>query len=112
MHFKLSPIFICVSIFIICLIILFIPVLNLYSNATFVTNSNYVSHCLSNNLSWPVPGYTTITSNFGYRVAPTNGASTYHSGIDIAAPTGANIIASFSGEITFLGWYRCWSDIL
>lgn len=40
------------------------------------------------------------------------GASTYHSGIDIAAPTGANLIASFSGEITFLGWNRCWSDIL
>ena len=40
------------------------------------------------------------------------GASTYHSGIDIAAPTGANLIASFSGEITFLGWSRCWSDIL
>lgn len=39
------------------------------------------------------------------------GASTYHSGIDIAAPTGANLVASFSGEITFLGWSRCWSDI-
>ena len=32
-------------------------------------------------------GYTTITSYFGKRDAPTNGASTYHSGIDIAAPT-------------------------
>ena len=32
------------------------------------------------------------------------GASTYHSGIDIAAPTGSNLIASFSGEITFLGF--------
>ena len=32
-------------------------------------------------------GYTTITSYFGKRTAPTTGASTYHSGIDIAAPT-------------------------
>ena len=40
------------------------------------------------------------------------GASTYHSGIDIAAYAGANLIASFNGEITFLGWNRCWSDIL
>lgn len=40
------------------------------------------------------------------------GASTYHSGIDIAAYAGANLIASFSGEVTFLGWNRCWSDIL
>ena len=35
---------------------------------------------------WPTPGFTTITSYFGYRNAPTSGASSYHSGIDIGAP--------------------------
>ena len=52
-----------------------------------------------------LPGYTTITSYFGYRNAPTQGASTYHSGIDIAAPTGANIIAVTSGTVTYTGFY-------
>ena len=52
----------------------------------------------------PLHGYSTITSSFGYRKAPTSGASTYHSGIDIAVPTGSNLVASFSGEITFLGF--------
>ena len=54
---------------------------------------------------WPTPGYTTITSQFGYRKAPTSGASTYHSGIDIAAPTGSNIISTFSGKVTYTNFY-------
>ena len=49
-------------------------------------------------------GYTTITSKFGKRVAPTSGASTYHSGIDIAAPTGSNLVALFSGKVVYTGF--------
>ena len=49
-------------------------------------------------------GYTTITSPFGYRVSPTKGASTYHSGIDIAAPSGSNIVSSLSGTVSFTGF--------
>lgn len=53
----------------------------------------------------PLLGYNKITSKFGHRVAPTSGASTYHSGIDIAAPTGTNIIASIPGKVTYTGFY-------
>ena len=59
----------------------------------------------TNGFAWPTPGYNTITSKFGYRRAPTSGASTYHSGIDIAAPTGSNIIATFSGVVSYIGFY-------
>ena len=52
-----------------------------------------------------LPGFTTITSYFGYRNAPTQGASTYHSGIDIGAPAGSNIIAITSGQVTYTGFY-------
>lgn len=45
-------------------------------------------------------GFTRITSYYGYRKAPTQGSSTFHSGIDIGAPCGTNIIASFSGIVT------------
>lgn len=48
---------------------------------------------------WPTPKYKTITSYYGYRKAPTGGASSYHGGIDIGAPTGAEIYAVFSGEV-------------
>ena len=50
-------------------------------------------------------GHNTITSYFGYRNAPTQGASTYHSGIDIGAPAGSNIIAITSGTVTQTGFY-------
>ena len=53
------------------------------------------------NATWiePVSGYT-ITSAFGYRKAPTAGASTYHQGIDMACPTGTPIYATRSGTVT------------
>ncbi len=50
-----------------------------FSNSTFHYNSN-------STYSWPLFGYYSISSKFGYRKSPTTGASTYHSGIDIPAP--------------------------
>ena len=50
---------------------------------------------------WIAPcSYTSITSAFGYRKAPTAGASTYHQGVDLAAPTGTPIYASRSGTVS------------
>ncbi len=48
---------------------------------------------------WPVPASSRITSKFGNRVSPTEGASSNHKGIDIGAPTGTDIIASASGTV-------------
>lgn len=59
---------------------------------------------LSFKYQWPVVGYTTITSEFGHRKAPTAGSSTYHSGIDIAAPTGSNLVSSISGVVKYVGF--------
>jgi len=49
---------------------------------------------------WPLNVSGTITSNFGYRNAPTAGASSYHKGIDIAVPTGTSVIAAKGGTVT------------
>jgi hypothetical protein len=49
-------------------------------------------------------GYNTITSYFGPRKSPTTGVQSYHYGLDIGAPTGSNIIATFSGQVTFTGF--------
>ncbi len=45
-------------------------------------------------------GYTRITSNYGPRKAPAAGSSTFHSGIDIGAPEGTNIVSAFPGKVT------------
>jgi murein DD-endopeptidase MepM/ murein hydrolase activator NlpD len=44
-----------------------------------------------------------ISSPFGPRKAPTKGASTFHQGIDLAAPKGTPIYASQDGKVTYSG---------
>ena len=48
----------------------------------------------------PCPGYTYISSEFGYREQPIAGASTNHKGMDFAAPIGTPIYAAASGTVT------------
>lgn len=48
---------------------------------------------------WPCPGHSRITSGFGDRESPTEGASSNHKGIDISAPTGTDIVAAADGEV-------------
>lgn len=48
---------------------------------------------------WPC-GSSYISSGFGYRDAPTAGATSYHCGIDIAAGAGSSIWAAASGTVT------------
>lgn len=48
----------------------------------------------------PCPSSYGITSPFGYRNAPTQGASSYHQGVDFGASTGSPIVAAASGTVT------------
>lgn len=51
-------------------------------------------------MKWPTEDtLTTITSKFGPRNAPTEGASTEHRGIDIGIPEGTNVYACESGTV-------------
>ena len=49
---------------------------------------------------WPLRG--TITSRFGYRNI--FGSTSFHSGLDIAAPCGTTIVAADGGTVTHAGW--------
>lgn len=49
--------------------------------------------------TWPVPGYNEISSYFGNRTSPTEGASSNHKGIDIKCDTGATVVAAASGTV-------------
>lgn len=48
---------------------------------------------------WPLAITGKITSSFGKRNSPTAGASSYHQGIDISAPTGTAIYAAKGGTV-------------
>ena len=49
---------------------------------------------------WPCPASSRITSGFGDRESPTEGASSNHKGIDIGASSGSNIVAAAGGTVT------------
>lgn len=53
----------------------------------------------SGKMTWPIPGYKNITSNFGYRIHPIYGKWKLHSGIDVGAPTGAKFVAADDGTV-------------
>lgn len=51
----------------------------------------------------PLRNYN-LTSGYGYRQIPTKGASSYHTGLDLAAPMGTPIYATHSGRIDNAGF--------
>lgn len=59
-------------------------------NVTSLGNINFI---------WPCPSSSRITSGFGGRSSPTEGASSNHQGIDIGAGSGSAILAAASGTV-------------
>ena len=50
---------------------------------------------------WPVHG--AVSAGFGERIDPLNGEGAFHSGMDIAAPTGTEVMASADGMVLSAG---------
>ena len=50
--------------------------------------------------TWPIPGYTNVTSEYGYRVHPISGEYKLHSGVDVGAPVGTSFVAMADGIVT------------
>lgn len=95
--------FILILITILFISLFFIPIF--YSNAQYSDDHYYENITISESgFCWPIPGYTYISSYFGKRTSPTNGASSYHSGIDIPASNGTNLYAIDDGIIAFASW--------
>ena len=49
--------------------------------------------------TWPCPGYTRISDNYGMRIHPTLGIEKMHNGIDLAAPAGTAVLAAYAGTV-------------
>lgn len=55
-------------------------------------------------MAWPSAASTRVTSPFGYRNHPILKKQKFHSGIDIGAPSGSNVLAANDGTVIFAGW--------
>jgi murein DD-endopeptidase MepM/ murein hydrolase activator NlpD len=58
---------------------------------------------ISGDWARPAGGY--ISSNYGARVAPCAGCSSFHEGVDLAAGCGAPIYAAHAGAVAYAGLY-------
>ena len=67
--------------------------------AAEAAGKTYTERTLQGGLIWPCPASSTISSYFGARESPTEGASTNHKGIDIAAASGSAVVAAAAGEV-------------
>lgn len=99
----MSKTFYSIIIFTLIICTLFIPIIS-SSNFEQIPTKKDLIFLGNSNYAWPIPGYTTLSSKFGKRIAPTTGASTFHKGINIPAPEGTNLIATCDGIITFTGF--------
>lgn len=63
-------------------------------------------------LTWPAPGYSSITSPYGMRYHPILKTRKLHTGMDIGAPMGATIVAADSGTVIFAGWMTGYGQVI
>ena len=77
---------------------------NASNTSTSSSSNTVVSSYSGGKLGWPVPSSSRITSQYGYRIL--FGVKDFHTGIDIGAAQGTNIVAAESGTVILAsyGW--------
>jgi murein DD-endopeptidase MepM/ murein hydrolase activator NlpD len=66
----------------------------------------------NNDMLWPLPGHTEISSYFGRRIDPINGKITTHHGIDIPAAEGTAIVSPVAGTVVYAGQNNDYGNML
>lgn len=72
---------------------------NTSSNSNSSSSNSGASSTGTGQFIWPVSTGGVVTDEFGYRDSPTEGASTYHKGLDIGCGYGDAIMAADSGTV-------------
>lgn len=65
---------------------------------------NKMPYMGSGKMGWPLPGYTRVSSLFGYRIHPIFKVRRFHPAIDIPAPRGTPVYASERGRVIYMGY--------
>lgn len=65
-----------------------------------------------NHGSWPVPGFTELSSPFGYRIHPITKERKLHKGVDIPADYGTEVLATDYGVVSFSGVQNGYGNVV
>lgn len=79
---------------------------------TLIGKSKFVGIGLRGTGLFSYPVVARISSPFGPRRHPIHRVSSFHSGIDLAAPNRTPIMASDSGRVIFNGWYGGYGKVV
>lgn len=63
-------------------------------------------------LMWPVPGYYRISSDYVGRTSPISGKYEFHTGLDIPASYGEDVVAAADGVIIKSGWVNGYGNTI
>ncbi len=63
-------------------------------------------------LCWPSASSTRVTSPFGYRIHPILKVRKLHTGIDIGAASGTNVLAANSGTVIKAAWNNSYGNVI
>ena len=72
--------------------------------ASLTYSSSGAEYMGTGEFCWPAPSYTRISSPYGWRNHPIYKTQKFHSGVDLAAPGGSNILAADDGKVISAGW--------
>ncbi len=67
---------------------------------------------IGGDFTWPVPGVSRVTSEFGNRLHPIFKKYKLHTGIDIGCPNNTTIVASNAGTVIKAGWNNSYGYML
>lgn len=66
----------------------------------------------SGKMAWPTPGYSRITSPYGWRRHPILKRNKLHTGVDIGAANGSSIKAAEQGVVLEVGWRGAYGRVV
>lgn len=85
---------------------------NKNTNTNTNTKSGSTTNYSGGSMHWPLAVRGTITSGYGSRRDPKTGVSSFHQGLDIAAPRGTAVYAALSGTVIYSGYRNSYGNVV